>query len=109
VGGSGTLLYLASSLLEAIVDGCWSGSRWVDVVLQWTRRRCERVQRVEWSKKVGRRCVSKGLLWEEGSRLYEELSGRGSHAKSTCVAAVDEEGASDAVCQKRGKCARVSR
>jgi hypothetical protein len=54
VDGSGTLLYLASSLLEAIVAGCWSGSSgWVDVVLQRTRRRCERVQRVGWTKKVG--------------------------------------------------------
>jgi hypothetical protein len=54
VGGSGTLLYLASSLLEAIVAGCWSGSSgWVDVVLQRTRRRRERVQRVGWTKKVG--------------------------------------------------------
>jgi hypothetical protein len=26
MGGSGTLLYFASSLLEAIVAGCWSGS-----------------------------------------------------------------------------------
>lgn len=76
VGGSGTLLYLASSLLEAIVAGFWRSSRWVDVVLQRTRRRCESVQGVEsgkedWSKV----CVEVFVVVGRGSRLYEELSG----------------------------------